>query len=356
MRRIAIATLLAVAAVSLSSCGETASDGVTDPTVASAAHRGNANARIRVGFVTNCAVEFWAVAEVGAQAAAKANDVDVLVRMPPKATTEEQKRYLEDLVSTGVSGIAISPIDPDNMTSLLDGIAEHCNLITHDSDAPMSKRLCYIGVENYEAGRLCGQLLEEAMPDGGPIVIIVGTLDQDNARHRRQGVIDQLLGREPDASRFDAIDAVLKNDKWDIRATSTDGMKAPKCKEVIQAWLARWSDLKGMVGLFAYEPPVILDAVQEAGRLGQIKIVGFDEDDRTLLGIKEGHIHGTVVQNPYEYGRQSVELLAKLAREPDAEKRKALLPESGVIVIPARQIRKDNVDAFRIDLNKKLGR
>ncbi|HIE69404.1 MAG TPA: hypothetical protein EYP98_04160, partial [Planctomycetes bacterium] len=70
MRRTAIVTLLAVAAVSLSSCGETASDGVTDPTVASAAHRGNANARIRVGFVTNCAVEFWAVAEVGAQAAA----------------------------------------------------------------------------------------------------------------------------------------------------------------------------------------------------------------------------------------------------------------------------------------------
>lgn len=334
-----IVTLLAAAALGLSSCGD-----------------GNANARTRVGFVTNCAVEFWAVAEVGAQVAAKANDVDVLVRMPPNATTEEQKRYLEDLVSTGVSGIAVSPIDPDNMTSLLDDVAEHCNLITHDSDAPKSKRLCYIGVENYEAGRLCGQLLEEALPDGGAIVIIVGTLDQDNARHRRQGVIDQLLGREPDASRFDAIDAVLENDKWEIRATSTDGMKAPKCKEVIQAWLARWSDLKGMVGLFAYEPPVILDAVREAGRLEQIKIVGFDEDAGTLQGIKDGAIHGTVVQNPYEYGRRSVELLARLARETDPEKQKDLLPKSGVIVVPARQIRQANVDAFWTDLNQKLGK
>jgi len=242
------------------------------------------------------------------------------------------------------------------MTSLLNGIAERCNLITHDSDAPKSKRLCYIGVENYAAGRMCGQLLEEAMPNGGAVVIIVGTLDQDNARHRRQGVIDYLLGREPDASRFDAMDAVLKNDKWEIRATSTDNMDAPKCKEVVQAWLARWSDLAGMVGLFAYEPPIILDAVEASGRLDQIKIVGFDEDAGTLLGIKHGKIHGTVVQNPYEYGWQSVELLAKLARAADPEQRMALLREGGVILIPARQIRKDNVDAFWTDLNKKLGK
>jgi ribose transport system substrate-binding protein len=63
-----------------------------------------------------------------------------------------------------------------------------------------------------------------------------------------------------------------------------------------------------------------------------------------------------VVQNPYEYGRQSVELLAKLARQPDEAKRQALLPAGGVIVVPARQIRKDNVDAYWADLKQKLGR
>ena len=313
-------------------------------------------AKPRLGFVTNCAVEFWAIAEAGALAAAKANNVEAIVRMPPNGTLEEQKRYLEDLVAAGVQGIAVSPKDPDNMTALLDSIGERCELITHDSDAPKSKRLCYIGVENYDAGRMCGELLEQALPNGGAIVIVVGTLDQDNARHRRQGLIDHLLGRDRDPTRFDASDAVLKNDKWEIRATSTDNFSAQKSKEVIQDWLTRWSDLKGMVGLFAYEPPVILDAVKSSGRLDQIQIVGFDEDAGTLQGIRDGEVFGTIVQNPYEYGRQSIELLAKLVREPDAGKRKALLPASGMVVVPARKIRKDNVDAFWADLNQKLGK
>lgn len=312
--------------------------------------------RTQVAFVTNCAVEFWTIAKAGAEAAAKANDVDVLVSMPPDGTAEQQKRALEDLVAKGVSGIAVSPKDPDNMTRLLDGIGERCDLITHDSDAPKSKRLCFIGVENYEAGRMCGELVEEALPDGGPIVIIVGTLDQDNARHRRQGLIDHLLGRERDPGRFDPVDAVLKNDKWEIRATSTDNFDPQNAKKIIQDWLTRWSDIKGMVGLFAYEPPVILDAVRSANRLDGIKIVGFDEDEGTLQAIQEGGIHGTVVQNPYEYGRQSVELLAKLAKASDDAARKALLPEGGIVVVPARQIRKDNVEAFWADLKQKLGK
>jgi ribose transport system substrate-binding protein len=309
----------------------------------------------RVAFVTNCAVDFWTVAKAGVEAAALEADVDALFRMPPNGTAEEQKRQLEDCVAAGVQGVAVTPKDPDNMTGLLDRIAERCVLITHDSDAPKSKRLCYIGVDNYDAGRMCGALVKEAMPDGGPIVILVGTLDQDNARRRRQGVIDELLGRSHDPNRFDPQDATIKDAKWEVRATFTTQMDAQKAKAAAQDSLTRWSDLKGMVGLFAYEPPVILDAVRSAGRLDDVAICGFDEDAATLQGILDGEIHGTVVQNPYEYGYQSVMLLARLlAASP--EERPAMLPDGGMVVVPARQIRKDNAQAFRDDLNKKLGK
>ncbi|MGC6489038.1 MAG: substrate-binding domain-containing protein [Planctomycetota bacterium] len=317
---------------------------------------GASGAKPRVAFVTNCAVDFWAVAKAGVEAAAAEAGVEALIRMPPNGTAEEQKRQLEDVVAAGVQGVAVTPKDPDNMTSLLDRIAERCTLITHDSDAPKSKRLCYIGVDNYDAGRMCGQLVKEAMPEGGPIVILVGTLDQENARGRRQGLIDELLGRSHDRTRFDAQDATIRDDKWEIRATFTTQMDAQKAKAAAQDSLTRWSDLRGMVGLFAYEPPVILDAVRSAGRLDEVAIVGFDEDAATLKGIRDGEIHGTVVQNPYEYGYRSVMLLSKLlAAETEAD-RQALLPEGGVEVVPARQIRKANVDAFWDDLNKKLGK
>lgn len=310
----------------------------------------------KLAFVTNCVAEFWTIGAHGVQAAADECGAEVSVHMPASGEAAEQKRLLEDLLSKGVQGIAVSPKDPDNMTGLLDQVAGRALLVTHDSDAPASKRLAYIGMSNYDAGRMCGQLVKEAIPDGGVVVVLVGTLDQDNAKGRRQGVIDELLGRSHDPSRFDPQDAKLKGDKYEIRATFTDEFDRSKAKSVAEDSLVRWADVGCMVGLFEYEPPLILEAVKSAGRMGKVKIVGFDENAATLQGILDDHIAGTVVQNPYEYGRQSILLLDKLVREPDAEKRAALLPAGGYLDIPARRITKTNVQAFWDDLKKKTGK
>ena len=106
-----------------------------------------------------------------------------------------------------------------------------------------------------------------------------------------------------------------------------------------------------MVGLFAYNPPLILEALEQAGKLKQVQIIAFDEADRTLQGIIDGDVYGTVVQNPYMYGYKSIEVLNALheGRETDAD-------ANGFINIPARQIRQDNVEEFWADLKKKLGR
>lgn len=320
------------------------------------AQEGQVAKKPKLAFVTNCVAEFWTVGSFGVEAAKKEFDVDAVVRMPANGTAEEQKRILEDLLSKGVQGIALSPKDPENMTALLDKVASRAVLITHDSDAPKSKRLCYVGMDNYDAGRMCGQLVKQAMPNGGAVVILVGNLDQDNARRRRQGVIDELLGRSHDPSRFDKQDAVLKGDTYEVRATFTDQFDRQKGKAAGQDALTRWSDIGCMVGLFEYEPPLLLEAVKSANRLGKVALVGFDENEATLQGIVDGHIHGTVVQNPYEYGRRSLELLAQLVREPDPKKREALLPKGGFLDIPARQIKQDNVQAFWQDLKQKTGK
>ena len=65
--------------------------------------------------------------------------------------------------------------------------------------------------------------------------------------------------------------------------------------------------------IFEYEPPLILEAVKSANRLGKVAVVGFDENEATLQGIVDGTVFGTVVQNPYEYGRKSLELLVEAA-------------------------------------------
>ena len=182
-------------------------------------------------------------------------------------------------------------------------------------------------------------------------MIFVGRLEQLNAKLRRQGVIDELMDRSHDSSRYDEPGSPVKGEKYTVLDTRTDGFDFAKAKGEAQDAINKYADLKCMVGLFAYNPPLMLEAVKEANKTGDIKIVAFDEEDGTLQGIKDGHIHGTVVQNPYEYGYQSVKLLSELARG-DASG----VSEKRFIDIPARQIRGDNVIEFWTELNKLLGK
>ncbi len=301
----------------------------------------------KVAYVTNGIASFWVIAEKGAQDAGAKVGANVVVRMPPNGV-EDQKRMCQDLLAQGIDGIAISPIDPDNQGDLLDEIAQHTNLITHDSDAPESARKCYVGMDNYSAGRMCGQLVKEAMPEGGSVMIFVGRLGQANARLRRQGVIDELLDRSEDNTRYDDPNAgEIKGEKYTILDTRTDGFDFGKAKAQAQDAIAKYPDLGCMVGLFAYNPPLMLEAVREADKVGKIKIVAFDEDEATLQGITDGAIHGTTVQNPYQYGYKSVEILTALAKGDES-----VIPEGGFINIDARNIRSDNVAEFWAELKR----
>lgn len=298
--------------------------------------------KIRVGFVTNGIDPFWTIAEAGCNAAAKEFGAECLVRMPPDASAADQKRMLEELISDHVDGVAVSPINPDNQTGILNQVAAATNLITHDSDAPESNRLAYIGMNNYDAGRMCGKLVKEAMPEGGEVMIFVGRLGQLNADQRRQGVIDELLDRPNDPEReFDSADSVLKGDKYTILDTRTDNFDYALAKSRAEDAIVKNPNIGCMVGLFAYNAPNILEALRAADQAGKIKVVSFDEDDRTLQAIKDGECFGTIVQDPYQYGYKSVELLVKLASGDESA-----IPEGGFMDIPARAIRADNVDAF----------
>lgn len=310
---------------------------------------GAPSGRPRLAYVTNGVASFWVIAQAGAEAAGRDLDAEVEVLMPAEGIAE-QKRMVEDLLTRGIDGIALSPIDPANQTDLINAACARTNVITHDSDAPDSERLCYVGMDNYAAGRMCGRLVKEALPEGGQVYLFIGRLEQDNARRRRQGVIDELLDRPSDPSRYDPPGARLEGARYTVLGTSTDQFDRAVAKANVEDAIARYPDLDAVVGLFAYNPPLCLEALRQAGKLERVRVIGFDEADETLAGIRDGSVFGTVVQNPYEYGYRSIAILAALARgEPDA------LPPSGFVDIPARTIRAADVEAFWSDLKAKLG-
>jgi len=296
-------------------------------------------------FVTNGKYAFWEPARAGVVKAGRDFDVDVVFRMPEN-NLSEQKQVLEDLLNRGVDGIAVSVIDPINQNGLLQRIAARVPLVTHDSDAPDSDRKCFIGVDNYAAGRMAGELAKRTLPDGGKLALFIGNLSQDNARLRRQGFLDVVLGRErrTPLAEMDPTGAVLEGGGFTVVGTYTDDGDATKAKANVEDALNRHPDLVGVVGFFQYNPPACVQGLKSKGRLGEVKVIGFDEHEDTLAGIAAGTVAGTVVQNPYEYGYQAIQMLKHLH---DGD---AALPEGGVLEIPARTIEPANLEDFRAEL------
>jgi ribose transport system substrate-binding protein len=285
--------------------------------------------------VTNNASDFWTIARKGTEKAAKdIPNIDVEFRIPSDGTAAEQQRVIDDLLAKGIQGIAISPVDPKNQTQMLNRAASQTLVVTQDSDAPDSNRVCYIGTDNVEAGRQAGQLVKEALPNGGKIMVFVGVLDAANAQQRYQGLKEALAGSNV---------TIL-----DVRTDNTDLVRA---KANAADSLVNHPDLAGMVGLWAYNGPAILSAVKEANKTDKVKIVAFDEQDETLSGIRDGSIYATVVQQPFEFGYRSMELMSKILNGD-----KSGVPASKQIFVPTKAIKKDNVEQFTKDLNALRGR
>ena len=300
-----------------------------------ACNRSGDSATKRVAFVTNNASDFWTIARRGCEKAdGELPAINVEFKIPSDGTAAEQTRIVNDLLASGVAGIAISPVDPANQVRLINDTAHQAIVITQDSDAPDSDRAVYIGTDNRAAGRQAGNLIKEAVPAGGRIMLFVGKLDAQNAKERYEGIKETLQG-----SNITIVD---------VRTDDTDLIRA---KSNVADALVRNPDLACLVGLWAYNGPAILNAVRDAGRVGQIKIVCFDEDDQTLAGVKEGSIYATVVQQPFEFGYQSIQMLAKILGGD-----RSGIPAGKQIFVPTLVIKRDNVEDFTTRINQLRGR
>ena len=188
----------------------------------------------------------------------------------------------------------VSAVDPKTSTEALNRVGGQVPLFTTDCDAPETNRIAYIGSSNTDAGKQAGEIALKALPDGGKCIGFVGLPGADNARERIEGMKAAI-----DGSKVELVD---------VRGDDIDQTRA---KRNVEDALAANPDINCMVGFYSYNPPRIYEVLKEAGKLGQITVIAFDEDPITLGGVREGTIAGTVVQQPYEWGYQGMKLMAK---------------------------------------------
>jgi ribose transport system substrate-binding protein len=332
MKKLKVISVFAFAIFAISAC-KTTTTTITQ-TNANGEKKSDTKA-IKLAFVTNNASDFWTIARKGVEKAdAELDNVTVEFKMPTEGTAAEQKRIIDDLLSLGINGIAISPKDPQNQTPFINEVAKKALVITQDSDAANSDRTVYIGTNNVAAGKQAGELLKESLPNGGKIMVFVGDLDSQNSKERLQGIKEVIEG-----SKIEIID---------VRTDESDHAKA---KTNVADTLVKYSDIAALVGLWSYNGPAILSAVKDASKVGKVKIICFDEAKETLAGVREGSIAGTVVQQPFEFGYQSVIAMNKILKGD-----KSFIPTNKQIIVPTLVIKKDGVDEFEKKLNELKGK
>ncbi|WP_027061981.1 sugar-binding protein [Mesorhizobium loti] len=282
-----------------------------------------------LAFVVNGASDFWKAAEAGVKKAqGELPDYTLELKYPEQSSVAIQQRLMDDLVTAGVKGIMVSAVDPKTSTDGLNKIASQTALFTTDSDAPQTKRVAYIGSSNVDAGKQAADIAKKAMPNGGKCLGFVGLLGADNAKERIQGFKDGLAG--------------TKITLDDVRGDDIDQARA---KKNVEDALVASPDVTCMVGFYSYNTPRIYEALRDAGKLGSITVVGFDDDPITLGGVKEGTIAATVVQQPFEWAYQGMKLMAAYLKGD-----KSGIPAGNLIIIPTKIIGKDDVDAYAANL------
>jgi ribose transport system substrate-binding protein len=285
-------------------------------------------------FITGGSGPYWQQSVNGAKAAAADLAVNLQVETPADAESlDQQTKALQRLDPTAIDGVAVSPLDADGQTPLINSLAKEAFVVTFDSDAPDSARQGYVGTSNFGAGRTCARLLPDALPSGGKVAIILANLTKDNLIDRRGGFQEALRQLAADEA----------NPTYDVVDTLIDDGSNERGAELIARTLAEHPDLGCFVGMNARHGPLLLRVLKEHDRLDDVVVIAFDDDPATLDGVAEGHIYATLAQDPFRYGYESVRMLAELCRA-DASYRPVGQTTYSVNV---ETVRPDGLEAYR---------
>ena len=253
---------------------------------------------VNIAMVVNVAADYWKAGQVGFQKGCSdlgLSGSKCTYFAPPNGKLTEQNSEMETLRSQGITGYAISAIDPTSAAGTIHTDVQHgISVLAIDSPLPGTDAASlYLGTPNYTAGQQAGEAMKQVLGGKGKVAVLVGSLTAANATQRIQGFEDALKGTD--------ITVVQK---------VNDNLQAATATSDAETILANNPDVNGLYGVYSYDGPALAQAVQSAGKSSSVHIVSDDSDAQTLGFIKSGVISGTVVQMPYQQGYTGAYILA----------------------------------------------
>lgn len=245
------------------------------------------------------------IAENGAKdRIAELGDVEIEWTAPSSSDPGQMVQMIEGYVQKGVDGLLIDSLGPSVSTAIDMAAEAGIPVICWDSDAPESKRLAYVGCDNYQGGVEAGALYAEAAKGKGKqkIAILTGVPGAFNLQERDRGFVDGLKKNNVD---FEIVTTVPGYDDL------------TKSVEAVESTLRGNAAING----FYFDGPWPL-LVEESNlqlmiqkvKAGELTVVSFDTLQPCLPYCEKGYVYGLVGQKYYGWGYQGVTVLYEIVK------------------------------------------
>ncbi len=251
--------------------------------------------------------------------------IRVITKAPESMNIQQQIDIVEDLIESKVDGLAVCATDPSALTPLVNkAIEQGIPTITFESDMPQSRRICFLGTDNFKAGQHLAEVVARELDYRGKAIICTGLPTQLSLNQRIEGIKDTLRKKYPDISIPD-----ISTGKGDPDLTL----------QVIQRQIAEIPDFDVFISIDATGGPVAVSIWKAKGWKGdRHKIITFDDMPNNIAGIRVGIVTSVISQKQWTWGPLIIDRLIDIRSGKDVPD----YFDTGTVEITI-----DNIDTYR---------
>ena len=255
------------------------------------------------------------------QAMKELPNVECVYIGPAEHTESEQVQIVQDLITKGIDGIAVSSSNAAAMAVALKAAqAANIPVVTWDSDLlpqDQGERAAFIGTHNYDIGVNLAKIAQGMKPKGGKICLQTGGASAANHNERLQGIRDTLGGRSNTQPPGDPL-------KGENGWTEVDGCPlitnddSATAVQQLQDILGKYGDLDVYITTGAFTQwsdnafRQAMDPYKDKLKSGQLVFVSADTLDMQMQQLKDGLSDGQVGQKPFDMGKLAMYRLLDL--------------------------------------------
>jgi ribose transport system substrate-binding protein len=263
--------------------------------------------------------DFWTAVHAGAKAAADDLGVDIIWKGPTdEGQFAQQISIVEDMITRRVDGIVLSPTHGSALKDVILKVGKNgipLTIFNAGADVDESNYVTFAATDNYKGGVLAARRLGELLGGTGSVAMIKTSPGNVGTGKREAGFRDTLAKDFPNIRLLD--------ERWGM-SKREDSAKA--AEDVLTRHQGK---LDGFFGSNESSTAGILLSLKQRGLAGKTKFVGFDSSPDLIAGMKEGAIHGLVVQNPFKMGYVGVESIVDFKAGKTVPKR----IDTGVVLV-----------------------